>query len=298
VSVTLLRRRTLLGCAIGAVVAGCAGPPPSASGRTVDSVHGPIAVPERAERVVCLDLSKIQRMLDVGCVPIGVPDGWQPVAEHAAWYASVARTGTQSAPDVEAIAALRPDLVLGSPHGVDDALYGRLSALAPTVVLAARGLGAGWKELSEADAVAAGRQDGLAAARERYLGRVAELRATHAAALRERWIGFYGIPGGAYALLPESGPGVVLTDLGVPPVAQVSGIFQEVSYEEVGRYAGAGLVLLDAQADGSLTPPTAALRAQPTFASLADRAVAASHLLVFSYGEALALLDQLDAALR
>jgi hypothetical protein len=82
------------------------------------------------------------------------------------------------------------------------------------------------------------------------------------------------------------------------PVAEASGIFQEVSYEELGRYAGAGLVLLDAQVDGSLTPATAARRGQPTFALLADRAVAASHLLVFSYGEALALLDQLAAALR
>jgi iron complex transport system substrate-binding protein len=261
-------------------------------------VHGPVAVPARAERVVCLDLSKIQRMLDVGVVPVGVPDGWQPLDEHAAWYGSVARTGTQSAPDIEAIAALRPDLVLGSPQGVDDALYARLSALAPTVVLAARGLGAGWKELSEADAIAAGRQAELATVRERYAARLGEVRALHAAALQQRWIGFYGIPGGAYALLPESGPGVVLTDLGTPPVAEASGIFREVSYEELGTFSGAGLVLLDAQVDGSLTPPTAALRAQATFATLSGRIVAASHLLVFSYGEALALLDQLDVALR
>jgi ABC-type Fe3+-hydroxamate transport system substrate-binding protein len=284
-----LPRRTFLG-ASAFVLAACSTTAPPA-GRTVDSAHGPIAVPDRAERVVALDLSKIQRMLDVGVEPVGVVEGWRPLAAHTDWYARVPKVGTQAAPSLEAVAALRPDLVLGSPQGIDDALYGRLSALAPTVVLAARGLGADWKDLSAADARAAGREAELAALRDRYAARVAEVR------LGDRsWAALYGIPDGAYSLLPESGPGVVLADLGARFADPTPGIYQQVSYEELSRFAAADVLLVDAQAGGALTGATTALLAAPTFAALPGRVVPASHLLVFSYGEAMALLDQLDGA--
>lgn len=258
-------------------------------------------MPARAERVVSLDLSKIQRVLDVGLEPVGVPTGWQPPTEHSDWYARVAKTGTQAAPDVEAIAALRPDLVLGSPQGIDDALYARLSALAPTVVLAAPGAGAKWKELSEADAAAVGRADALTAIRTRYEARVAQLRTDRSTALRQRFATVFGMPGSAYALLPDAGPGIVLTDLGATFCsleAGRTGVFEQLSYEALGRLSDAEVVLVDAQVDGTLTAPTAALTAQPTFTALPGRVAPLSHLLVFSYGEALALLDQLDDLLR
>lgn len=287
----LPRRTFLAGAAL--LTAACAAPTP-ATGRTADSVHGPITVPERAERVVCLDLSKIQRMLDVGVTPVGVVEGWQPLDAHTDWYTGAAKVGSQAAPNIEAIAAVGPDLILASPQGVDDALFGRLSALAPTVVLAARGLGAEWKALSAADARAAGRETELTAVADRYTDRVSELRGR----VGDRgWGAMYGIPNGAYSLLPECGPGVVLTDLGARFVDPAPGIYQQVSYEELSRFATADVLLVDAQAGGSLTGATTALLAAPTFAALPARVAPLSHLLVFSYGEALALLDQLEGVL-
>lgn len=296
----LPRRAVLLAAASLPLVAACSRSAPSGSGgRRAESTHGPVAVPERAERVVCLDLSKIQRMLDVGVHPVGVVEGWEPLAEHAAWYAGVPKVGTQAAPAPEAVAALSPDLVLGSPQGVDDRLYSQLSALAPTVLLAARGLGADWKELSAADASAAGRAAELDAVRRRYDTRVARFRSEHAVALgRLQWAALYGIPGGAYLLLPECGPGVVLSDIGARLADPAAGIFEEISLESLGRVASADLLLLDARVDGTLTGATTTLQTTPTFTALPGRAVPLSHLLVFSYGEALALLDQLDATLR
>lgn len=278
------------GLAALAVAAGCGAGPATTATRTVPSAHGPIAVPDKAGRVVSLDLSKIQRLLDVGVEPVGVPTGWQPPPDRVEWYAGVAKVGTQASLNVETIAGLRPDLVLGSPQGVSDELYARLSALAPTVVLAAPGAGAEWKELSAADAEAAGRSAGLAAVQQRYDDRVAALRAI---GTRKRFAIVYGIPAGAYAFRVESGPGIVLADVGAPFAAESArpGVFQQLSYEDLGRFADADVVLLDAAADYGL-------RTQPTFTALPGRVAVLAPLMVFSYGEALALLDQLEPLLR
>lgn len=284
---------------------GCGRGPTTGTSRTVASTHGPVTVPVRAERVVCLDLSKIQRMLDVGCVPVGVPTQWEPLAGHADWYAGVPKIGTQAAYDIEAIAALRPDLLLGGPQGVDDTRYSRLSALAPTVLLAAPGAGGKWKELSAADAVAAGRDAELATSVAGYERRVQQVRAAHADLLATlRWGVAFGVPGAAFAFLPDAGMGEVLTDLGArfgTVAAGRSGIYQQLSYEELSRFADCDIVLVDGRSDGTPSATAAPMLAQRTFAALpaavAGQVHPLSHLLVFSYGEALGLLDQIDALL-
>ena len=59
--------------------------------------------------------------------------------------------------DYEAIAALRPDLILGIYSGIDDLAYRRLSAIAPTVAYRSAPWAADWKEQMDLAGQALGR---------------------------------------------------------------------------------------------------------------------------------------------
>jgi iron complex transport system substrate-binding protein len=104
--------------------------------RTVTHVRGTTEVPADLERVVVLDLGELDSAVALGVTPVGAVKA--PVEEGLLSYledelAGVALVGEIGEPDLEKIAALEPDLILGSDIRVKD-LYDELSAIAPTVV--------------------------------------------------------------------------------------------------------------------------------------------------------------------
>lgn len=156
--------------------------------RTVQHAMGATEVPTEPERVVTLDMSFVDAALTLG-VPIlgyteiaasedGLP-GYFGSARDALAADAVA-LGTLAAPNLEAVAAARPDLILTSKVR-HEALYDELSAIAPTVM--SESAGAGWKDNIRLTGEATGREDETERVLADYQARAAAVgRAVNAAA--------------------------------------------------------------------------------------------------------------------
>ena len=119
----------------------------TASGtRTITHEKGETAVPVSPQRIVTLDSPILDAAIFLGVTPVGavrtsVDTG---LPEYLADRTSgVEVVGEISSPNLEAIAALDPDLILSSTLR-DDAIYDKLSGIAPTVF--ASGPGTAWRE--------------------------------------------------------------------------------------------------------------------------------------------------------
>jgi iron complex transport system substrate-binding protein len=112
--------------------------------RTITHARGTTRLERKPERVVVLDTGEIDAMLALGTVPVGMatPNGVVPSYLQPQLQGST-NVGSLDGLRLEAIAALQPDLILGSQLRVD-ALYDQLSAIAPTVFSIRPGFP--WKE--------------------------------------------------------------------------------------------------------------------------------------------------------
>ncbi|WP_197517454.1 ABC transporter substrate-binding protein [Microbacterium karelineae] len=117
------------------------------SGDTVSIAHamGETEVACTPERVVTLGQGETDSTIALGVTPVGVvspwTDDWYEYLPDEVEQAEV--VGTEIEPDLEAIAALQPDLILGSKLR-HEALYDQLSQIAPTVFTET--IGVAWKE--------------------------------------------------------------------------------------------------------------------------------------------------------
>jgi iron complex transport system substrate-binding protein len=112
--------------------------------RTITHARGTTRLERKPERVVVLDTGEIDAMLALGTVPVGTasPNGTVPSYLQPQLQGST-NVGSLDGLRLEAIAALQPDLILGSQLRVDN-LYDQLSAIAPTVFSIRPGFP--WKE--------------------------------------------------------------------------------------------------------------------------------------------------------
>ena len=112
--------------------------------RTITHARGTTRLERKPERVVVLDTGEIDAMLALGTVPVGTasPNGTVPSYLQPQLQGST-NVGSLDGLRLEAIAALQPDLILGSQLRVD-AHYDQLSAIAPTVFSIRPGFP--WKE--------------------------------------------------------------------------------------------------------------------------------------------------------
>lgn len=123
--------------------------------RTVVHFAGQSTIEAEPSRVVVLNTGQADALLTLGVVPVGstAGEGAETVPQYlidsfpqdADALADVVPLGDRNAPDVEAVAALDPDLILMNATGDDtDGLYAGLSQIAPTVVT--QGTGLYWKQ--------------------------------------------------------------------------------------------------------------------------------------------------------
>lgn len=208
----------------------------------VATAFGPVTIPAAPERIVALDAA----------AAVAANYGLRPAGATAVSRTSLTEAGAQILADVpvvgastyggqlryEAILALRPDLIVGMVRSGADhsALYRKLSAIAPTVLIQSEGAGA-LLETSDALAAAMGLGAQAQADRDVYAARVATCR--------ERWSGArqHGplavVSGRDRQILIHSSiswTGRIFRDLGVslPPVArtdEANGV--QLSYEQV-----------------------------------------------------------------
>lgn len=114
--------------------------------RTVTHARGTTELAEKPQRVVVLDTGELDAVLSLGITPVGIPstEGSSPIPSYLADKVADAKTvGTIQELNLEAVAALKPDLIIGSQLRADK-LYDQLAAIAPTVFSIRPGFP--WKE--------------------------------------------------------------------------------------------------------------------------------------------------------
>ena len=107
---------------------------------TVEHALGTTVVEESPQRVVTVGVTEQDFVLALGVTPVGVTD-WYGDQPFATWPWAQDELGdaeptvlvNKDGLDYEGIAALDPDLIIGTNAGLDDEAYGKLTAIAPTI---------------------------------------------------------------------------------------------------------------------------------------------------------------------
>jgi iron complex transport system substrate-binding protein len=106
---------------------------------TIEHEFGSTTIEEEPERVVTLGVTDADAVLALDLVPVGntgytfYESGLGPWTDDLVGDAELTRIESDSEPNVEQIASLAPDLIIGVSAGFDDAFYETLSQIAPVV---------------------------------------------------------------------------------------------------------------------------------------------------------------------
>lgn len=126
---------------------------------TVDHAMGTATLEKTPEKVVILTNEGTEALLALGVTPVGAVQSWtgDPWYDHIAEdMKDVEVVGVESQVNVEAIAALKPDLIIGNKMRQEN-IYEQLSAIAPTVF--AEDLRGNWKNNFELYAKAVNKEE-------------------------------------------------------------------------------------------------------------------------------------------
>ncbi|GAA0524472.1 ABC transporter periplasmic component [Saccharopolyspora subtropica] len=148
---------------------------PQAGERVITHAKGQTKITGTPQRVVVLDTGELDAVLALGVKPVGtvLPDANQNLQPYLAEKAgNIEIVGTIGSPNLEKIAALKPDLILSSKVR-DDQNYDALSKIAPTVF--AETVGKTWKENFLLDAEALGKKEEAQRILDAYHQRAAEI---------------------------------------------------------------------------------------------------------------------------
>lgn len=148
----------LAGCARAVPEEPSAAPATGAPGEafpvTIDHAFGSTTIEEAPERVVTLGWSAQDIVYALGVEPVGMPsytyggdeDGVLPWNAELYDPATTTLLDTTDGPPLEAIAALRPDVILAPYDGFDQPVYDQLTAIAPTVAYPGEPWTTPWRE--------------------------------------------------------------------------------------------------------------------------------------------------------
>lgn len=212
--------------------------------RTIRHAMGETTIKSAPTRVVVLDTGELDAMVELGIKPVGAVDYGAPglPAYLAGATDGVRIVGTINEPNLETIAALRPDLILSSKLR-HEKLYERLSAIAPTVF--AERPGVSWKQNFVLYAQAIGREREAAATVARYEARVRQLNSALPAP--RPTVSVVRILANSIRYYQRANfLGVLFTDLGLPrpPAQNVDDFAVDLGLETIGQYAPADLIVL------------------------------------------------------
>ncbi|MFD3482136.1 ABC transporter substrate-binding protein [Streptomyces sp. NPDC058665] len=235
--------------------------------RTVTHAMGKTVVKARPERVIVLDVGEFDNVVSLGVEPVGYAPTEGDVAipsylEKGA--GSPKSVGTINGLNLEAIAALKPDLILGSQLRAADK-YDELSAIAPTVFSIRPGFT--WKENFRLNAAALDRSAAADKALDAYDAKVKAL-STDIGADKPTVSMVRYMPGKIRLYAKASFIGTILDDLGVPRPAnqRINDLAVEVSPEKIDE-ADADWIFTGVYGDAKATNRDTA-RANPLWKNL------------------------------
>jgi iron complex transport system substrate-binding protein len=211
---------------------------------TIEHQRGTTEIAERPERVVTVGFTDQDTVLAFGITPVGVRD-WYGDQPHATfpWAqdelgdAEPEIVGDGTAINVEAVAGLRPDLILAIYEEVDEETYATLSQIAPTITQSdefeqylqpwqetTRTVGRALGEPERAEELITGVEDAYAAARADH----PEFEGTQAAMAQ-----FGDSPGHFYLTHPEDPKASFLIQLGFEIPEEITDVIVDNEGEEV-----------------------------------------------------------------
>lgn len=270
--------------------------------RTIRHAMGETTIERAPVRVVTLDTGELDAMVELGVKPVGVVDygaDGLPTYFDPETIEGVEVVGTIDEPNLEAIAALRPDLILSSKLR-HEAIYAQLSQIAPTVF--AERPGVTWKLNFDLYAQAVGREEQAEGTVAEYQERVAELNEQLPAERPEVSVVRVMADGNIRLYQRANFLGILLTDLGFPrPETQnVDDFAAEVSMEQLEQADGE--LIIYAVFDATKNTHAATVEASPIWKSLSGVEAGEVHTVDdqtwiggIGYHAAFAVMDQLEA---
>ncbi|MET9149306.1 iron-siderophore ABC transporter substrate-binding protein [Streptomyces sp. NPDC057197] len=204
--------------------------------RTIKHAMGTTELKKQPERVVVLDVGELDNVVSLGIKPVGVAytEGSPHLPSYLKGAGAPKSVGTINSLNLEAIAGLKPDLILGSRLRAADS-YDELSKIAPTVFSIRPGFT--WKENYLLNAAALDRTAQAKSALAAYEKRAHELGAKLGAHKPSVSMVRY-MPNGVIRLYAnDSFIGTILKDVGVPrPKNQdIADLAAEISAENIDK---------------------------------------------------------------
>ncbi|MFC3284753.1 ABC transporter substrate-binding protein [Litchfieldella rifensis] len=175
------------GCLAVLVLLALAGSSQAETVRTVEHAFGETRIEDRPQRLVTLYQGATDTAVALGLEPVGVVESWveKPMYRYlrGGLPEDVRYLGLETQPDLETVAWLAPDLIVGARYR-HDAVYPLLSRIAPTVV---PDTAYDFKAMLRLMGEATGRERRAQALLDDWEARVADFRRRIAAALGEAW---------------------------------------------------------------------------------------------------------------
>ena len=207
----------------------------ASSSLVVEHAMGKTEVPEDPKRVVILTNEGTEALLALGIKPVGAVKSWlgDPWYDHIAdQMKGVKVVGTESDINLEAIAALKPDLIIGNKMR-QEKWYDHLSQIAPTVF--SETLRGDWKINFELYAKAVNREEKGKELMASFDQRVEEIRKKLGDQVNQEISVVRFMPGNARIYYKDSFSGVILEQIGFkrPPSHDKQEFADEVTKERI-----------------------------------------------------------------
>ena len=208
--------------------------------REIKHAMGTTKVPETPNRVVVLTNEANDNVLALGVKPVGAVKSWwgNPYFEYIqADLQGVPVVGEELQPSLEKIAALKPDLIIGSKVRHQN-IYPQLSQIAPTVY--SQTLGADWKENFYLYAKAVDRKTKAQQLIAEWDRRVVDFRSKMGDRLDLEISIVRFLPGQARIYHRDNFAGKILTEIGFqrPPSQQQDKFADEITLENISQMDG------------------------------------------------------------
>jgi iron complex transport system substrate-binding protein len=185
--------------------------------RVIQHAMGESKVTIEPKRIIVLDNGTLDNLLALGIKPIGAPTVFleEPYPAYLKDQTEgIQNVGTIDEPNLETIASLSPDLILGSKD-THEAIYEKLKQIAPTVFVET--LGATWKENFALQAEAIGKQAESKTLLDNYFARLDDFKQQMGDRLNETTVSLLRPRSDHVRIyLKDSFSGSVLVDAGLP----------------------------------------------------------------------------------
>lgn len=203
--------------------------------REITHAMGTTEVPDNPQRVVVLTNEGTEALLAVGVTPVGAVESWK----GDPWYdylmpmmGEVTLLGAEGSVNLEVLATLEPDLILGSKVRQEQ-VYDQLSAIAPTVMTET--LGAVWQDNLRVYADALGKAGEADAVLDAFDARIAAISDALGEATADEISLVRFSPARTRMYLKESFPGAIIDAIGFkrPQSQDKDGFAEDLTKERI-----------------------------------------------------------------